>query len=329
MKKITLLLLLFISTIASAQTVAITQINGTPVADFLAATTPARTIVKGQAYTLTITYTGLAVGNTIAVRPLTAGYGAVTGSVNASFVTTATDGTQTVSFNPNVYVSGGLIQTYRSIPSPAQGILSYINNVSISDGGTPPPTPTIEITQIDGIATETFLNTNTSPTRTLKTNQSYAFTVAYTNETVGRALSVRVISGSYGEVPAMTIGTGNTTSTDGTMVINWAPAAETAVGTPGHLQVYDATANLQKYNFNVSVSNAATTLGNEAFNKTKLAAYYNAATKSVVITDEIEGDYFIYDLSGKAVSTGKASSQINVSTLTSGLYILTTLNPQA
>ncbi|WP_366185942.1 T9SS type A sorting domain-containing protein [Flavobacterium ovatum] len=40
--------------------------------------------------------------------------------------------------------------------------------------------------------------------------------------------------------------------------------------------------------------------------------------------DEIEGDYSIYDLSGKAVSTGKASNQINVSSLPSGLYILTT-----
>ncbi len=46
--------------------------------------------------------------------------------------------------------------------------------------------------------------------------------------------------------------------------------------------------------------------------------------KSVVIMDEIEGDYSIYDLSGKAVSTGKASNQINVSSLPSGLYILTT-----
>lgn len=68
------------------------------------------------------------------------------------------------------------------------------------------------------------------------------------------------------------------------------------------------------------------TLGVNSINTTKLAAFYSLNMDAVVIKDNLEGDYSIFDLTGKSVLKGEVSKQINVETLNSGMYILSTEN---
>ncbi|GIZ07986.1 T9SS type A sorting domain-containing protein [Flavobacterium sp. UMI-01] len=71
--------------------------------------------------------------------------------------------------------------------------------------------------------------------------------------------------------------------------------------------------------------NNLTTLSTENFNKNELkSSFYNPSFDTIIIGDHVEGKYSIYDLSGKIVLNGTISSEINVSSLASGLYILST-----
>lgn len=50
--------------------------------------------------------------------------------------------------------------------------------------------------------------------------------------------------------------------------------------------------------------------------------YYASSKGAIVVGDDVKGDYSIYNLSGQVVLNGKVESQINVSSLASGMYIL-------
>ena len=61
------------------------------------------------------------------------------------------------------------------------------------------------------------------------------------------------------------------------------------------------------------------------FNKNKLtSSFYSANKKAIVINDNVQGKYSIYNLLGQSVLQGKIAKEIKVETLKSGLYILTT-----
>lgn len=50
--------------------------------------------------------------------------------------------------------------------------------------------------------------------------------------------------------------------------------------------------------------------------------YYVASKDAIVVGDDVNGEYSIYNLSGQLVLNGTVESQINVSALSSGMYIL-------
>ena len=84
----------------------------------------------------------------------------------------------------------------------------------------------------------------------------------------------------------------------------------------------DATAGLNPPTGNVTTAVVAT-LSSKDFNKTKLAAYYNASKEAIVVDNAVSGKYEIYNLLGQSVKNGEFSREISVSSLKSGLYILT------
>ena len=69
---------------------------------------------------------------------------------------------------------------------------------------------------------------------------------------------------------------------------------------------------------------ADNTLRTNDFNKSKLAARYNASTDALVFDSSISGKYAIYNLLGQSVKQGTIAREVGVSTLKSGMYILTT-----
>ncbi|MGC6430706.1 MAG: hypothetical protein ACON5F_06675 [Jejuia sp.] len=66
-------------------------------------------------------------------------------------------------------------------------------------------------------------------------------------------------------------------------------------------------------------------LSTNDFSKDKLEAYYNAGRDAVVLSNEIEGGYSIFNIMGQKMISGEIESrEIDVETLKSGLYILAT-----
>ena len=73
------------------------------------------------------------------------------------------------------------------------------------------------------------------------------------------------------------------------------------------------------------LAKASLTLSNSKFSKSKLtSAFYSASKRAIVINDNIQGKFSIYNLLGQSVLKGTLAKQINVETLKSGLYILST-----
>ncbi|APZ45523.1 hypothetical protein BW723_04080 [Polaribacter reichenbachii] len=68
----------------------------------------------------------------------------------------------------------------------------------------------------------------------------------------------------------------------------------------------------------------APVLSTKDVSKPKLKAFYSAAKSAVVVSDQFEGDFAIFNVLGQAVLKGELTQEINVSSLQSGLYILST-----
>lgn len=97
--------------------------------------------------------------------------------------------------------------------------------------------------------------------------------------------------------------------------------------------VFDGTETIGFWNTNgpggVSVNQTFTitqeTLSTKDFNKSKLNAYYNASNEMLVLdNNELKGDYTVFDITGQKVLAGKISKEISVSSLGSGIFILST-----
>ena len=67
------------------------------------------------------------------------------------------------------------------------------------------------------------------------------------------------------------------------------------------------------------------TLSAKKFNKTKLStAYYSTSKDAIIFTDDNNDSFKIYDVLGRSVLAGQIESNINLSSLLSGVYILAT-----
>ena len=66
-------------------------------------------------------------------------------------------------------------------------------------------------------------------------------------------------------------------------------------------------------------------LSTKDLNTTKLeATFYSSNRDALIVNDRISGKFTIYNLAGQSVLKGNISKEINVETLNSGLYFLTT-----
>ncbi|WP_299554890.1 T9SS type A sorting domain-containing protein [Seonamhaeicola sp.] len=68
----------------------------------------------------------------------------------------------------------------------------------------------------------------------------------------------------------------------------------------------------------------ASVLSTTEFNTKSLNSFYNADIDAIVIKDQINGGFSIYNLMGQEVLEGDIANEISVETLKSGLYILST-----
>lgn len=66
------------------------------------------------------------------------------------------------------------------------------------------------------------------------------------------------------------------------------------------------------------------TLSTNNFSKDKLDSFYSASRDAIIMKDNLQGDFTIYNLMGQSVLDGGISREINVASLKTGLYILTT-----
>ncbi len=62
------------------------------------------------------------------------------------------------------------------------------------------------------------------------------------------------------------------------------------------------------------------------YNKTKLDGFYSAERNAIVLKSNLDGNFKIFNMLGQSVQEGEVSREINVETLKTGLYILTTDN---
>lgn len=204
---------------------------------------------------------------------------------------------------------------------------------------------TVSITQINGVATATFLSSHTN----LIEGEVLTLTINYKNVLANPAetatfpnprIRVRilnnyaVISGAVESTLDVTTletvqtATVNVTVPDVTanipIVLSPSSGARIQALAYGNQTTVPALGMVYGYSGAYSL-NDLVTLSTENFNKNELASsYYKASNNAVIIGENIEGNYTIYDLSGKTVSKGKISSEINVSNLNSGVYVLST-----
>lgn len=192
-------------------------------------------------------------------------------------------------------------------------------------------TSAIVIRQINGIDTATFLTTNTE----ILENTTLSLTVDYTNivsnPTFGLNLRTRILDfTTYGTIlGAPNTDTPITTNTSlQTVVFNFVVPMVTA-DTKIRLQTLGrdsgGTSNVFAYAANGFTIKNDPTLSTNNFEKSKLSnSYYSQAENSIIINDAVSGVFIISDLSGKTVLNGTISQKIDVSTLASGFYVLST-----
>lgn len=84
---------------------------------------------------------------------------------------------------------------------------------------------------------------------------------------------------------------------------------------------YDASATAETES---NLLATGTALSNKDFSASKLEAYYNTSREAIIMNNSHEGNFEIYNLMGQSLLKGKLSSEISVSDLNAGLYILST-----
>ncbi|WP_282135837.1 hypothetical protein [Seonamhaeicola maritimus] len=103
------------------------------------------------------------------------------------------------------------------------------------------------------------------------------------------------------------------------VVVDYGDTIRIFVVAEGTTSSISANTDPQRYLLNDELS-----LSTENFNKNKLNSFYSVDRDAVVIKDRLEGGYSIYNLMGQEVLEGKILGEISVSTLKTGLYILST-----
>ncbi|CDF80250.1 hypothetical protein BN863_25380 [Formosa agariphila KMM 3901] len=187
----------------------------------------------------------------------------------------------------------------------------------------------------NGIGNHSFNNTNSSDINISITNYDE------TNPDVGNEIFINFSRVGFGNAP-LAWGSDNSTTlatlkpsdfTDGSANITVSipagtlPVAETTDYVSGYnwiLQVVGANASGQTYINYVTTIEEEITLSTKDFSKTKLAAFYNTKIDAIMIDKSISGNYSIYDITGRSITTGTITNTIDTSYLKGGMYILST-----
>ncbi|WP_430928718.1 T9SS type A sorting domain-containing protein [Polaribacter marinivivus] len=107
---------------------------------------------------------------------------------------------------------------------------------------------------------------------------------------------------------------------DGTL-----PVAETTDYVNGYLWVLQVVGDNDPeayVNYVVDIEEKIV-LSTKSYNKLE-SSFYNPSKDVIVLTSNIEGEYNIYDLTGRSILKGKITNEILTSSLRSGVYILKT-----
>lgn len=184
-----------------------------------------------------------------------------------------------------------------------------------------------------GLGNHVFTNTNSSGISIAITNWDEA--------TSGPEVYIRFSRVGFGNAP---LGWGSDMSTDlatltsadftagaATVNVDIPAGTEPVTSTAGYMSGYRYILQVVGDNdpeayINYVSDVQETILSTNDFNRSKLNAFYSADRNAVVLQKNIEGNFKIFNMLGQSVQEGEVSKEINVETLKTGLYILTTDN---
>ncbi|WP_343329059.1 T9SS type A sorting domain-containing protein [Polaribacter staleyi] len=179
----------------------------------------------------------------------------------------------------------------------------------------------VTIVSINGQALADFKVTNNA---TLQVGTKYDFIIDYSGQDVSSTnnVIVKMLKGSSFADTANETSVAITTAS-GQVTVSLTPteAVSSAI-----LQIRTTTSknfgntgdNIFDYSWKVVGGTAST----KDFKLT--SSFYNVSKSALVIKDNIEGEFSIYNMLGQQVLNGTISNEIKVETLKSGLYILST-----
>ena len=183
----------------------------------------------------------------------------------------------------------------------------------------------------NGVGNHVFNNTNSASITLDITN--------YDEATVGPELYIRFSRVGFGKDP-LKWGSDNSTDLKTLVAADFTNgAASVTVSIPnGTVPVEDTADYVAGYNYilqivgdndpeayinYVSKVEQTIVLNTKSYSKLE-SSFYNSSKDAVVLKNNIEGDYKIYDLTGRTLLKGEISNEISTSTLKSGIYFLAT-----
>lgn len=336
MKKITFFFaLLFTCLFVNAQTsVSITDINGSTPADYITANSP---FTHSTVLTVTVQYTNVEQngGNPNLVLRILNNYSEISGALVDKTVTTSAS-PQTTTFDITVpSVKPGIdparlqVRGYDTT-SGGNYVNAYAPQFVIAEDPSVEINTTLAITTIEG---QTVADYHSSVGGELTEGDVLTIGIDYTAVKKDPTrdnldLRVRFLTSGYGSIPEGVISTKivtNSASSQSTTVDITVPNIETSltdvrlqVLAYGHAAGTDKTLNAYASSlFNID----ATTL---SINKTTLKDV-EVNNNSIIFGAQYTGiSYKIYNVTGQTVQKGIVQNNININTLASGVYILTT-----
>lgn len=174
-------------------------------------------------------------------------------------------------------------------------------------------------------------NLNLSPGETISMDLSYDITPGDLDYL---AVQLRELDAGWNEVTSYTFNTvvdGSGANSGTNVLYNYTVDAGVPLSselTSGHFYILLIFAQYQNGGTNWANDNTVitleATLSNDDFNKSELQAFYNADRRAIVMKDQLNGGFSIYNLMGQEIMGGELSGEIGVESLKSGLYILST-----
>lgn len=186
-------------------------------------------------------------------------------------------------------------------------------------------TRTVAIASINGMTQADFIAAG----KTLTVGTDYEFVIDFTNqETTANALFVKTLTpGTFATMEEAS--SAPITTADGQMTVTFTPtmaAPDVILQVRSTTTKFDGTEgpNENIFIFNAVVQTSA--LSVDSFNRNKLSSFFYNPQSNIITfgEDVISKSYAIYSLTGKSVINQEATGQIDVASLSKGMYIVVT-----